>query len=55
MNAIGTTFGSLGGLMLMFLMIAEFIAFFNYTNLPRVIAVEMARCWNVWTCRRCCC
>ena len=42
-NAIGTTFGSLGGLLLMFLMIAEFIAFFNYTNLPRVIAVEMAQ------------
>jgi aminobenzoyl-glutamate transport protein len=40
--AIGKTFGSLGGLLLMFLMIAEFIAFFNYTNLPRVIAVEMA-------------
>ena len=42
-GAIGTTFGSLGGLLLMFLMIAEFIAFFNYTNLPRVIAVEMAQ------------
>ena len=42
-GAITTTFASLGGLILMFLMIAEFIAFFNYTNLPRVIAVEMAR------------
>ncbi len=41
--AITTTFASLGGLILMFLMIAEFIAFFNYTNLPRVIAVEMAQ------------
>jgi aminobenzoyl-glutamate transport protein len=41
-NAIGETFAGLGGLLLMFLMIAEFIAFFNYTNLPRVIAVEMA-------------
>ena len=42
-NSISTTFASLGGLILMFLMIAEFIAFFNYTNLPRVIAVEMAQ------------
>jgi aminobenzoyl-glutamate transport protein len=41
-GAIGKTFGSLGGLLLMFLMIAQFIAFFNYTNLPRVIAVNMA-------------
>jgi aminobenzoyl-glutamate transport protein len=42
-NAISTTFASLGGLILMFLMIAQFIAFFNYTNLPKVIAVEMAQ------------
>jgi aminobenzoyl-glutamate transport protein len=41
-GAIAKTFSSLGGLLLMFLMIAQFIAFFNYTNLPRVIAVEMA-------------
>ena len=27
----------------MFLMIAQFIAFFNYTNMPRVAAVEMAQ------------
>jgi aminobenzoyl-glutamate transport protein len=40
--AITKTFSSLGGLILMFLMIAQFIAFFNYTNLPKVIAVEMA-------------
>jgi aminobenzoyl-glutamate transport protein len=42
-GAIATTFSSLGGLVLMFLMIAQFIAFFNYTNLPKVIAVEMAQ------------
>ncbi len=42
-GAISTTFSSLGGLILMFLMIAQFIAFFNYTNLPKVIAVEMAQ------------
>jgi aminobenzoyl-glutamate transport protein len=41
-GAIGKTYASLGGLLLMFLMIAQFIAFFNYTNMPRVAAVEMA-------------
>ena len=41
-GAIAKTFAGLGGLLLMFLMIAQFIAFFNYTNLPRVAAVEMA-------------
>jgi len=41
-GAIGETYAGLGGLLLMFLMIAQFIAFFNYTNMPRVIAVQMA-------------
>jgi aminobenzoyl-glutamate transport protein len=36
------TFAGLAGLIFMLLMIAQFIAFFNYTNLPRVAAVEMA-------------
>ncbi len=36
------TFSGLAGLVFMLLMIAQFIAFFNYTNLPRVAAVEMA-------------
>jgi aminobenzoyl-glutamate transport protein len=40
--AITRTFGSLGGLVLMFLLIAQFLAYFNYTNLPRVIAVALA-------------
>lgn len=40
--AIGKTFGSLGGLLLMFLMIAQFIALFNWTNLPTVAAVSAA-------------
>ena len=39
---ITKTFAGLGGLILMFLMIAQFIAYFNYTNLPRVMAVGMA-------------
>ncbi len=36
------TFAGLAGLIFMLLMIAQFIAFFNYTHLPRVAAVEMA-------------
>jgi aminobenzoyl-glutamate transport protein len=35
-------FNTMGGLVLMFLMISQFIAFFNYTNLPTVIAVWLA-------------
>ncbi len=40
--AITKTFASLGGLVLMFLMIAQFIALFNWTNLPTVAAVSAA-------------
>ncbi len=39
---ITKTFASLGGLVLMFLMIAQFLAYFNYSNLPQVIAVALA-------------
>ena len=41
-TAISKTFASLGGLLLMFLMIAQFIALFNWTNLPTVAAVNAA-------------
>ena len=40
--AISKTFGTLGGLVLMFLMISQFLAYFNYSNLPQVIAVALA-------------
>lgn len=40
--AIAKTFGSLGGLLLMFLMIAQFIALFNWSNLPTVAAISAA-------------
>lgn len=39
---ITKTFNSLGGLVFMLLMVAQFIAFFNYTNMPRVVAVALA-------------
>lgn len=41
-GAIAKTFASLGGLLLMFLMIAQFIAVFNWSNLPTVAAVSAA-------------
>lgn len=41
-GAISKTFGGLGSLLLMFLMIAQFIALFNWSNLPTVAAVKAA-------------
>ena len=41
-DGVTKTFASLAGLVFMLLMIAQFIAFFNYTNIPRVLAVELA-------------
>ncbi len=41
-GAITKTFSGLGGLIFMLLMIAQFIAYFNYTHLPQVMAVGMA-------------
>jgi aminobenzoyl-glutamate transport protein len=41
-TGVTKTFAGLAGLIFMLLMIAQFIAFFNYTHLPRVAAVEMA-------------
>jgi len=40
--AITKTFSSLAGLVFMLLMIAQFIAYFNYTNMPRVAAIALA-------------
>jgi len=40
--AVSKTFASLGGLLVMFLMIAQFIALFNWTNLPTVTAIWAA-------------
>jgi aminobenzoyl-glutamate transport protein len=41
-TGVTKTFAGLAGLVFMLLMISQFIAYFNYTNLPRVAAVEMA-------------
>jgi aminobenzoyl-glutamate transport protein len=42
MDAITKTFAGLGGLIFMLLVIAQFIAYFNYTNMATVAAVTMA-------------
>jgi aminobenzoyl-glutamate transport protein len=41
-TGVTKTFAGLAGLIFMLLMISQFIAFFNYTNIPRVAAVELA-------------
>ncbi|MFC0672696.1 AbgT family transporter [Brachybacterium hainanense] len=41
-GAIAKTFASLGGLLVMFLMIAQFIALFSWTNLPTIAAASAA-------------
>lgn len=40
--AVVKTFAGLGGLIFMLLMISQFIAYFNYSNLPAVIATSLA-------------
>ncbi|HWV23408.1 MAG TPA: AbgT family transporter [Thermomicrobiales bacterium] len=40
--SITKTFNSLGGLVFMLLMIAQFIAYFNFTNMPRVAAIGLS-------------
>jgi aminobenzoyl-glutamate transport protein len=40
--AVTKTFGNLGGLVFMLLMIAQFIAYFNYSNIPSVLAIVLA-------------
>jgi aminobenzoyl-glutamate transport protein len=40
--AVVKTFAGLGGLIFMLLMISQFIAYFNYSNMPAVIATALA-------------
>ncbi|HET9259758.1 MAG TPA: AbgT family transporter [Acidimicrobiia bacterium] len=40
--SITKTFSGLAGLVFMLLMISQFIAYFNFTNIPRVVAIQMA-------------
>lgn len=40
--SITKTFAGLAGLVFMLLMISQFIAYFNFTNIPRVLAIQMA-------------
>ncbi len=41
-TGITKSFSGLGGLLVMFLMIAQFIAYFNYTRMPQILAGAMA-------------
>jgi aminobenzoyl-glutamate transport protein len=41
-DGVTKTFAGLAGLIFMLLIIAQFIAYFNYTNIPRVLAVQLA-------------
>ncbi|HEX5828103.1 MAG TPA: AbgT family transporter [Candidatus Limnocylindrales bacterium] len=40
--AVTKTFAGLGGLVFMLLMISQFIAYFNFSNLPSVLAIALA-------------
>ena len=40
--AITKTYSGLAGLVFMLLMISQFIAYFNYTNMPTVVAIALA-------------
>jgi aminobenzoyl-glutamate transport protein len=40
--AVTKTFAGLAGLLFMLLMISQFIAYFNYSNMPTVLAISMA-------------
>ena len=40
--AVTKTFAGMAGLVFMLLMISQFIAFFNYTNMPNVLAIALA-------------
>jgi aminobenzoyl-glutamate transport protein len=40
-QAIEKSWGGLAGLLLLFLLIAQFIAYFNYSNMPQVAAVKL--------------
>jgi aminobenzoyl-glutamate transport protein len=40
--AVTKTFAGLGGLVFMLLMISQFIAYFNFSNLPSVLAISLA-------------
>ena len=40
--AVAKTFASLAGLVFMLLMISQFIAYFNFSNLPSVLAIVLA-------------
>jgi aminobenzoyl-glutamate transport protein len=47
-NAIVKTFSGLSGLIFLLLLISQFIAFFNFSNMPTVAAVKLADLLESW-------
>jgi aminobenzoyl-glutamate transport protein len=47
-NAITKTFAGLAGLVFLLLLISQFIAYFNFSNMPTVAAVKMADVLESW-------
>ncbi len=47
-NAITKTFAGLAGLVFLLLIISQFIAYFNFSNIPTVIAVQLADLLERW-------
>jgi aminobenzoyl-glutamate transport protein len=47
-NAIVKTFAGLSGLIFLLLLISQFIAFFNFSNMPTVAAVKLADLLESW-------
>ena len=54
-NAIVKTFNGLGGLIFLMLLIAQFIAYFNYSNMSRLAATGLADCSGAPTSAPCRC
>jgi aminobenzoyl-glutamate transport protein len=47
-NAIVKTFAGLAGLIFLLLLISQFIAYFNFSNIPTVVAVQLADILETW-------
>jgi aminobenzoyl-glutamate transport protein len=47
-NAITKTFAGLAGLVFLLLLISQFIAYFNFSNMPTIAAVKMADLLESW-------
>ena len=51
LGAMTKAISGLGGTILLFLVISQFIAYFNYSNLPTLMAVTMGEAMRIWATR----